>query len=60
MHRLLTWLSVCAVLAVAPVHAQVPDAIKDKVAICAACHGETGNNGNPQYPVLAAQNARYI
>jgi len=40
--------------------AQVPDAIKDKVAICAACHGETGNNDNPQYPVLAGQTARYI
>jgi len=40
--------------------AQVPDAIKDKVAVCAACHGETGNNTNPQYPVLAGQTARYI
>jgi cytochrome c553 len=46
--------------AAAPVHAQVPDAIKDKVAVCAACHGESGNNDNPQYPVLAGQSARYI
>jgi cytochrome c553 len=38
----------------------VPDAIKDKVAICADCHGATGNNDNPQYPVLAGQTARYI
>ncbi|HSV17984.1 MAG TPA: c-type cytochrome [Casimicrobiaceae bacterium] len=60
MHRLLTWISACAVLTAAPVHAQVPDAIKDKVAVCAACHGETGNNDNPQYPVLAGQSARYI
>jgi cytochrome c553 len=37
-----------------------PDAIKDKVAICAACHGATGNNDNPQYPVLAGQTARYL
>jgi cytochrome c553 len=43
-----------------PAFAQVPDAIKDKVAVCAACHGETGNNDNPEYPVLAGQSARYI
>jgi cytochrome c553 len=49
-----------ALLAVAPARAQVPDAIKDKVAVCAKCHGETGNNDNPQYPVLAGQTARYI
>ena len=50
--------TVCALAPVA--HAQVPDAIKDKVAVCAECHGETGNNNNPQYPVLAGQTARYI
>jgi cytochrome c553 len=44
----------------APALAQVPDAVKDKVAVCAACHGEDGNNANPQYPVLAGQNARYL
>jgi len=38
----------------------VPDGIKDKVSICADCHGATGNNDNPQYPVLAGQTARYI
>jgi cytochrome c553 len=43
-----------------PALAQVPDAIKDKVAVCAACHGEDGNNDNPLYPVLAGQSARYI
>ena len=51
-------------LASSPAAAQTapvaPDAIKDKVAICAACHGATGNNDNPQYPVLAGQTARYI
>ena len=46
-------------LAAAPAAAQVPDAIKDKVAVCAKCHGETGNNDNPKYPVLAGQLARY-
>jgi cytochrome c553 len=44
----------------ATAQAQVPDAIKDKVAICATCHGETGNNSNPLYPVLAGQTARYL
>ena len=43
-----------------PAAGQVPDAIKDKVAVCAACHGVDGNNDNPQYPVLAGQNARYL
>ena len=49
-----------ALLPAAPAGAQVPDAIKDKVAVCKECHGETGNNDNPQYPVLAGQSARYI
>ena len=38
-----------------------PDAaIKDKVALCTACHGEAGNSTNPAYPYLAQQNSRYI
>jgi cytochrome c553 len=38
-----------------------PDAaIKDKVMVCAACHGATGNSTDPQYPILAGQSARYI
>jgi cytochrome c553 len=60
MRRLLTWIALCAALMAVAAHAQVPDAIKDKVAVCAACHGQTGNNDNPQYPVLAGQSARYI
>jgi cytochrome c553 len=51
---------VCLAAGTASAQAPVPDAIKDKVAICAACHGETGNNDNPMYPVLAGQTARYI
>jgi cytochrome c553 len=35
-------------------------AIKDKVLLCAACHGATGNSTDPQYPILAGQTARYI
>jgi cytochrome c553 len=38
-----------------------PDAaIKDKVLLCAACHGATGNSTDPQYPILAGQSARYL
>jgi cytochrome c553 len=38
-----------------------PDpAIKDKVMLCAACHGATGNSTDPQYPILAGQSARYL
>jgi cytochrome c553 len=38
-----------------------PDAaIKDKVLLCAACHGATGNSTDPQYPILAGQTARYL
>ena len=41
--------------------AQAPDAaIKDKVLLCAACHGATGNSTDPQYPILAGQSARYL
>jgi cytochrome c553 len=57
-------LALAAAVALAPAaRAQapaVPDAIKDKVAICAACHGATGHSDNPLYPVLAGQTARYI
>jgi cytochrome c553 len=31
-----------------------------KAQTCAACHGPNGNSKDPQYPVLAGQNARYI
>jgi len=64
LFSLLTVLAAGHAVAPSQVHAQsvpaVPDAIKDKVAICAACHGATGNNDNPQYPVLAGQTARYL
>ena len=54
------WIILLFIACATPAAGQVPDAIKDKVAICAPCHGETGNNTNPQYPVLAGQTARYI
>jgi cytochrome c553 len=31
-----------------------------KLALCAACHGKDGNSTDPQYPILAGQNWRYI
>ncbi|HWG76372.1 MAG TPA: cytochrome c4 [Steroidobacteraceae bacterium] len=31
-----------------------------KAAICAACHGPSGNSTNPMWPALAGQNAAYI
>jgi cytochrome c553 len=30
-----------------------------KAAVCAACHGVDGNSFNPEWPVLAGQNAAY-
>ena len=57
-------LSVSFALAAAAVFAQTAapaqGGVADKAAACAACHGPNGNSTNPQYPVLAAQNARYI
>ena len=46
-------------LATADVRAQA-DALKDKAQTCVACHGPNGNSTDPQYPILAAQTARYI
>ena len=40
--------------------AQDVEAGRGKAAVCAACHGPTGNSTNPQFPVLAGQTARYI
>ena len=57
-------LSVSLALAPAAVSAQTAapaqGGVADKAAVCAACHGPNGNSTNPQYPILAAQNARYI
>jgi cytochrome c553 len=36
------------------------DAGATKAAVCAACHGVNGNSTNPEWPVLAGQNAVYI
>ena len=31
-----------------------------KAQVCAECHGADGNSSDPEYPILAHQNARYI
>jgi cytochrome c553 len=31
-----------------------------KTLVCTACHGPNGNSANPEWPVLAGQNAAYI
>ncbi len=31
-----------------------------KAAVCTACHGVNGNSTNPEWPVLAGQNAAYL
>lgn len=31
-----------------------------KAAVCAACHGATGNSSNPEWPNLAGQHHQYI
>jgi cytochrome c553 len=36
------------------------DAGATKAAVCTACHGLNGNSVNPEWPVLAGQNAAYI
>jgi cytochrome c553 len=61
---LLVAIALCAsasALAQTPPQAPAKDAGLDaKVQICAACHGPNGNSTNPQYPLLAGQNARYL
>jgi cytochrome c553 len=57
---------VCAALGFAHA-ASAEDALKGsadagatKAAVCTACHGVNGNSSNPEWPVLAGQNATYI
>lgn len=37
-----------------------PQAGKDKVTLCAACHGPDGNSLAPNFPKLAGQGERYL
>lgn len=36
------------------------DAGRQKAAVCATCHGQAGNSGNPVWPNLAGQHVEYI
>lgn len=59
MNRLLALLTL---LTLFPAVALAQDAAagKEKAAVCGACHGPDGNSTDPQYPIIAGQNARYI
>ena len=58
---LITTLACAGALAQTPPAVSAPGApIDAKVQVCAACHGPNGNSTDPQYPVLAGQNSRYI
>jgi len=50
--------------AAAPVVAQqqaaTTNTAREKAKACFACHGPDGNSQNPDYPILAGQNWRYI
>ena len=59
-HLLSVSLALAAAAASAQTAAPAQGGFADKAAVCAACHGSNGNSTNPQYPNLAAQNARYI
>jgi cytochrome c553 len=61
--QLLVTIALCAS---APVLAQTASpaaasagGIEAKIQACATCHGADGNSTDPQYPILAHQNARY-
>ncbi|MCE9633877.1 MAG: c-type cytochrome [Methylophilales bacterium] len=58
LYRLLLaaiWLVVIPVLA-----DEISPVVKEKAAICMACHGIDGNSSNPKYPSLAGQKSTYL
>ena len=38
----------------------MPQQVRRKTAVCAACHGADGNSAAPAFPKLAGQNERYL
>lgn len=67
MHALQLPFALTLFLAGAAAWAQTPPAppapgasVEAKTQVCTSCHGPNGNSTDPQYPVLAGQNARYI
>ena len=63
MRIVLSLVAIAMLALCAQATAQAPPASGDvaaKAQVCAACHGQNGNSTDPQYPVLAGQNSRYI
>lgn len=59
--RLITFLALVPVsLTVLAFEGGNPQAGKQKVAVCAGCHGSDGNSSAGQFPNLAGQNASYL
>jgi cytochrome c553 len=66
--RTLLWLAGAAVLVTAGSAGRADDndialqmrAEKTAITVCGTCHGKTGTNTQPKFPVLAAQNANYL
>ena len=50
----------CAIAQTTPQPPAADAGTDAKAQVCPACHGPNGNSTNPQYPVLAGQNSRYI
>lgn len=51
-----------ALVTTEPADAQSPHTLEPppKVALCAGCHGRTGNSVESRYPILAGQTAEYL
>jgi cytochrome c553 len=49
-----------SIFSISLVNAQDDAAIREKAAVCTACHGPNGNSISPDYPILAGQSWRYI
>jgi cytochrome c553 len=60
MRRLLMGMLAVALVGVLPARAADDAAIKEKAAICAACHGENGISQTENIPSLAGQPDQYI
>ena len=58
--RILPALIALAVTAATSPSAARADAIDDKAAACAACHGEKGVPADPKFPIIWGQHAGYL
>jgi cytochrome c553 len=48
------------VLSVLPAVADEYAAIREKLELCAGCHGDKGGSDNPEYPILGGQHFYYL